>query len=281
MLSRSVFAAVGTVLSVALGGMDCAGAAPISLAQVKAFAEAEVRIEWLRRRKTVDWAAIRSDYEQTLAIVNAVDAREQTRYAAELAEALDKCEAGTAPKVNQQVLAKGLQHVAVLGIKHELDAALTAPAPGRRKGVACVAAFVEGISPTFSRRDADYFGGKKILERAADDAVAQLQAAAGEGGIALSAARRVLEDVIARTYALSVLYEVSEIEKYRDTDPAKCAVKLKEAQIFYRIIGPRIQRRSPALDTKILAILNAAYRNMSVADLERLLRAGLPGIHLK
>lgn len=94
-------------------------------------------------------------------------------------------------------------------------------------------------------------------------------------------ARRELEDVIARTYGLCVLYEIMGVEEYRDSDLAKCEVKKTEAVVFYRIIEPRIKKRSPKIAEMISNMLNGNYATMDSAILEKNLKAGLIPISLR
>jgi hypothetical protein len=238
---------------------------------IKAFAKAEVTIERLRKQKTPDWNAIAAQYEITAPIVKKIDAEKGLNYDVDIRDVLKKCSAGEKVKVNQQVLAKGLQHVAVLAITDELNAM-------KKSDTACqkVTAFFEGIRPTFTRRDKDFFNGKKHLEAAADNALKRLTDSKSD-----LAARREFEDTLARTYALCVLYEIIKVEKLRDSDLAACEVKVKEAEIFYRIIQPRIKKRSPKTNELITAMLSGSYSTMDAKALENYLNTGLAGITLR
>ena len=242
------------------------------LAGIEAYAKAEVTIEIMRKQKEPDWNAIKAQYEITSAIVKKYDAKLGMQYDADIRQALDKCAAGEKVKVNQQTLAKGLQHVTVLAIRDELD--------GKDKAVSArrIKAYFEGIRPTFTRRDKDFFGETKTLETAANTALEHLAEA---GSADFLAARREIEDVIARTYGLCVLYEITDIEKLRNTDLAKCDVKKAEAVIFYRIIEPRIKKRSPKTAEIISNMLNGNYATMHPAILEKMLEAGLTPISLR
>ena len=242
------------------------------LAGIKAYAKAEVTIERLRKQEKPDWDAIKAQYEITSAIVKKYDAKLGMQYDAEIRQALSKCAAGEKIKVNQQFLAKGLQHVTVLAIKDELDAM------DKTVCVERIKAYFEGIRPTFVRRDKDFFDGNKTLQTAADAALEHLTKADLNEYLAV---RREIEDVIARTYGLCVLYEIMGVEKYRDSDLAKCEVKKAEAVVFYRIIEPRIKKRSPKIAETISNILNGNYATMDSAVLEKNLNAGLTPITLK
>lgn len=250
------------------------GTPPRELERARTFAAAQLSIERMRRQEAPDWSAIREQYETAASVVREV----RSSYDAEIREALDNCSHGERPKVNQQVLAKGLQHVAVLAMTRELDAMADAGPEAREDAAEVVAAYFEGIRQTFVRRDANFFGSKKTLEAAAEEAIEHLgRAAAGE----TLAARRELEDAIARTYALSVLYEVEEIERLRATDRAACDVKRKEAEIFYRIVRSRVRRRDSKADETIVAMLTGSYDAMSARVIEENLNKGLPGVPLR
>jgi len=248
------------------------------LAAVKAYAQAEVTIERLRKRKEPNWDAIAEQYEITAATVKKIDAKSGTLYDRRIREALKSCAAGESVKVNQQTLAKGLQHVTVLAITAGLDAMAKVDMAGRKAAAERVAEYFEGIRPTFVRRDQDFFPQTKTLEKAADEALERLEKA---DSAALLTARRQLEDILARTYALCVLYEVAQIEELRVSDLAECDVKRAEAVIFYRIIQHRIKKRSARADEAISNMLKSGYDVMDSKSLEANLQTGLAGIALR
>jgi len=260
------------VASLTLTGCRSKGAADSELAGIEAYAKAELTIEMMRQQNEPDWDAVREQYEIAAAIVKKYDQQSGLQYDAEIHQALDECAAGEQIDVNQQILAKGLQHVTVLAIMDELNGKDQAAAAARIK------AYFEGIRPTFVRRDQDFFGGDKTLQAAADTALEHLAKA---GAADVLTARRQIEDVIARTYGLCVLYEVAGIEKLRNTDLAKCEVKRTEGVIFYRIIEPRIQKRSPKTAEAISAMLNGNYETMDSAAVEEYLETGLAPVRLK
>jgi len=242
------------------------------LASIEAYAKAEVAIERLRKEETPNWDAIKAQYEITSAIVKKYDARLGMQYDKDIREALSKCASGEKVKVNQQMLAKGLQHVTVLAIRDELGGANKSISAKRIK------AYFEGIWPTIVRRDKDFFGESETLQTAANSALEYLI----ESGLADNlAVRREIEDVIARTYGLCVLFEVMEIEKYRDSDLAKCDVKRSEATIFYRVIEPRIKKHSAKTAEAISSMLNGDYAAMDSSVLAKNLEAGLAPISLR
>jgi len=259
-------------LAAALTGCSSKKTADLELAGIEAYAKAEVTIEIMRKQKEPDWNAIQAQYEITSAIVKKYDAKLGMQYDADIRQALSKCATGEKVEVNQQTLAKGLQHVTVLAIRDELDAVDKSVSAKRIK------AYFEGIRPTFIRRDKDFFGEAKALETAANMALEHLVTA---GSADFLAARREIEDVIARTYGLCVLYEIMDIEKLRNTDLAKCEVKKAEAVIFYRIIEQRIKKRSPKTAEMISNMLNGNYATMHPAILEKILEAGLMPISLR
>ena len=259
-------------LVVGLMGCSSRKTADSELAGIEAYAKAEVTIERMRKQEEPDWDAIKAQYEITSAIVKKYDAKLGMQYDGQIRQALSKCAAGEKVKVNQQTLAKGLQHVTVLAIRDELDAMDKSVSAKRIK------AYFEGIRPSFVRRDKDFFGENKTLQTAADTALERLAKADSADYLT---ARREIEDVIARTYSLCVLFEIMEIEKYRDTDLAICEVKKTEAVVFYRIIEPRIKKRSPKIAEKISSMLNGNYATMDSAALEKNLKAGLVPISLR
>ena len=242
------------------------------------YAEAELAIERLRKAEDTDWSQIGEKYILTKPVVRKIDDEFETDYARELEAAIALCVVGQSPKVNQQTLAKGLQHVTVLAIQLDLDLLTASDDAAQRKDAAeRITAFFEGIRPTFARRDGDFFKDAPKLESSADAAIAELKKTAETGdGLA---ARRKLESAIAHTYALSVLYEIQAIEKLRDSDRAACDVKLAEAEMFYRIIRPRI--KDPAAGETIVALLKLDYGKMDSTVLHEALAKGLPNIPLR
>lgn len=231
-------------------------------------ADAQVAIERLRKQKNPDWDEIRAKYELLLPLVKRSDAEWGTNYQQEIDQAFKHIKAGNDVKVHQQTLAKGLQHVVVLAIENELTR-------GGDKAGERVAAYFEGIRPTFVRRDKDFYNAQPTLEAAADKAIAQLQEHASP------AVKRELMDAIHRTYGLCTLYEIMMIERLRDKDPKSCAVKLQEAVVFYRIIAPRVEKHDPEAHKAITDMLGASYDAMSAATLEARINDGLSGITLR
>ncbi len=248
------------------------------LAAIKEYAGAEVTIERMRKRENPDWDAVIAQYEITSTIVRKVDSKGATDYDRQIREALKKCKAGEKIKVNQQTLAKGLQHVTVLAIREELNTIGKSDSADRKIVAQRIAAWFEGIRPTFIRRDKDFFAEQKTLETSADGAIKRL---AGTESSGLPAAHRDLEDAIGRTYGLSILYEVMEIEKLRDFDLNTCDVKRKEAEIFYRIIESRVKKRSSKTHEIISNMLSGSYDTMDAAVISEYLKAGLGGLSLQ
>lgn len=259
-------------LVVGLIGCSSRKTADPELAGIEAYAKAEVTIERMRKQEKPDWNAITAQYEITSAIVKKYDAKLGMQYDSDIRQALSKCASGEKVKVNQQILAKGLQHVTVLAIRDELDAMDKSVSAKRIK------AYFEGIRPTFVRRDKDFFSESKTLQTAADSALEYLVKSGSTDNLA---ARREIEDVIARTYSLCVLFEIMEIEKYRNSDLATCEVKKAEAVVFYRIVEPRIKKRSPKIAETISNMLNGNYATMNASILEKNLEAGLAPINLR
>jgi len=251
--------------------------------RAQAYAAAQIQIERLRKPADgpVDWAAVAKQFEITLPVIREIDeANAHLHYEYDLAQALKQCAAGDRPDVNQQTLAKGLQHVTVLAIRRELATVARTTGPDRQAAAMRAAAFFEGIRPTFTRRDGDFFDGASTLTGAADGALRQLAAAGRDQGDVVGPGRR-LEDAICRTYALSVLYEIIAIEKLRRIDRTACDVKRAEALVFYRIISDRVKKRDATADRTIRTMLAAGYDKMDAITLETALTRGLPKIPLR
>lgn len=268
----------GMVFSVLIARGELVGDAD----RARAFAASQIRIERLRSQEKPDWVAIRREYEGLVPLIEEIDRLQQTDCQAVLQAALEQCAAGERPDVNQQVLAKGLQQVAVLAMTRQMDE-LAATDPEKRKAAAeVIAAYFEGIRPTLVRRDANFFAGQPTLQRAADAVLARLRAAVSADDLAgVLAARRELEDVLFRTYALSVLYEAQELEKLRASDRAACDVKRAEAQMFYRILEPRIKKRHAAEHEALTALWNGPYDAVSAELTEKLLVQAFEGMPLR
>lgn len=252
------------------------------LNQATAFATTQVRIERLRSQEKPNWGEIQKEYESLAPLVQEVDQSKKTGCHAEIQTALENCARGERIDVNQQILAKGLQQVAVLAMTSQLEKLASGDPAEREKSAEIAAAYFEGIRPTLVRRDGDVFKGKKILEPAADEALARLKnAAPGDDMAGVMAARRELEDVILRTYALSMLGELDEIEEMRQTNREFCDVKRAEAQMFYKILEPRIKKRHAAEHETLTAMLNGGYEGVNGKLAEDCLRRGLDELPLK
>ncbi len=251
------------------------------LQTVQAYADAEVAIERLRKKSDgPDWAAIREKFNTTLPVVKRIDKAFGLDYEREISEALTLCESGQRPDVNQQILAKGLQHVTVLAIGEELNTLAADGESAKQYAAAKIIFYFAGIRPTFDRRDEDFFPGRHTLGKTANAALMQIQKAVKENQNIL-APRRSLEEVIAQTYALCVLFEIQEIERLRATDRLKCDVKKMEALVFYRIIRDRIKKRNREADKMITAMLEADYDKMDASVIEDALTKGMPNISLR
>jgi hypothetical protein len=143
----------------------CVGFLVVGLMGCSTKKTADPELPGIEAYAKADWNAVKAQYEITSPIVKKYDAKLGMQYDSEIRQALSKCAAGEKVKVNQQTLAKGLQHVTVLAIRDELD--------GKDKAVSGkrIKAYFEGIRPTFIRRDKDFFAENKTLQTAADAAL--------------------------------------------------------------------------------------------------------------
>lgn len=221
------------------------------------LADSQIKIENLRKNKVVNWDEIKSVYMKNLSTVRSFDEEFQTDYENEISEAFEKCEKDEEAKVNQQIFAKGLQHINTSLIFKELSVMLKSKEKDIH--VERIKALFEGIRPTFTRRDKDFFNSESTLEKAADEAISALPGIDGA---------TYLEKAIMKTYSYSVIYEIMSIEELRDSKPEDCKVKLKEAEVFYRIIEPKIKKNNPDTDTFIQNMLRSSFENMNSAVLK-------------
>jgi hypothetical protein len=251
--------------------------ATLTPADCEAFALAVVTVERLRKQKPVDWDAIKGQLRKAQTTIKRVDARHSLTYEKEISSACRKCIAYNRPDVHQQIIAKGLQHVAVLQMHYEFRQAAGAESAQAQAHIQSGISLFEAIRATFQRRDASYFVGEPTMEKQADVALAALKSAGPPG---LYAARKTLVPLIRRVFALSLLYELQEIERLRKTDRKQCDIKRKEAEIFYRIIQPDICRRSRSSDRIISAMLRVDYGAVHAArvaqELKKALRVNIP-----
>ena len=247
------------------------------IAEIKQFAAAQVMIETLRRQSPPDWQKISEAYETTSGITVMIDQKHSMDYDHRIREALEKCISGENVRVNQQILAKGLQHAAVLAIDEEIHMMTRQDILDDASRQERIAAYIEGIRPTFVRRDQDFFPETKQLEADLETALFALKDAEPETMIF---AIRMLDDVIDRVYAFSTLYEIMEIERLRDKNLADCEVKKMEAVIFYRIISPRIRRNSSSADQLITNMITGSFDSMDSELIKENLENGLKNIRL-
>ena len=239
---------------------------------LKEFAKAEVAIERMRKKNPPDWKAIQEQYAVCSKLVKEVDQKNNTNYHTAITDAIAKCSHNESVKVNQQTLAKGLQHIVAMNIRDSIRSMANADTKTRKSIANNISAAFEGIRPTFIRRDSDFFNDQKQLEKEADLALAALTS--GIDADYITAATR-LERIVNRTYALCVLFEMQSIEKLRETNISKCDVKLAEAIIFYRIIAPRIKKTDRKAHQTITAILNAEFSAVNSGLLLDALNRGL------
>jgi hypothetical protein len=252
--------------------------AATDLAMVKQYAKAQAEVAKGVNSKTPDWTAIKAQYELTLPVIKEIDVKYTMHYADELHDALKKCAAGgKEAEVGKEVVGKAYQHITVLAIQQELDSMANGTPADMKADDEKITVYFEVIRPTFARRDKGFFNGQKTLEAAADAALAQLAKA---DKTELLAASRELEDVIARTYALSVLYEVKEIERLRDSDIPLAERHQVEAKMYYRIIRPKIEKRNTKTNEVLQNTLNGSFGAMNSQSVEKYLTEGL-GIKLR
>lgn len=257
----------------------CGSKAPVDdqLKGLKAYVDAEIKIEHLRKQKPADWKAVESQYKIASSVVREADKKYGLDYDNRIEVALNRCKANIDARVKQQIFAKGLQHVTVLKIRENLKALVVAGDPDiRLKYANRIEILFEGIRPTFMRRDEDFFKQAPVLEQTALKALAGLKKA----GDVITAGRD-LENVIKRTYALSMIFEIIEIERIKIAKPGECHVKRMEAQIFYRIIQEAVKKADANADRNILYLLGSGFDQMSAMILEEDLRVGLKGITIR
>jgi len=245
----------------------------LALDKIDAFVDTMKRIEHLRHQAEPDWEEIAGQADAVAPVIHEADQLFAVNYETELAHAAHQCRQGNQPNVHVQMLAKGLQHIAVLYIRQDLKNFTTTPHAAEQ-----IAAFFEGIRPTYVRRDKGFFGNQQPLETMAVQAVDAMLSAGSDPALGF---RRQLTDAIDRTYGLSLLYEIQCIEKLRDVNPAKCAEKEMEAKLFYRIIAPRLKKTAPKSDKLINEMISGSYSGMNAELIETHLNKGLSGITLR
>jgi hypothetical protein len=241
-------------------------------AMVKQYVKAQSEIGAGMRSKSPDWAAINAQFELTLPVVKELDSKYKTHYADEIAAALKKCAANEEYEINNEIVGKSFQHVTVLAIEQQLDLMGKAKPAEMKADAEKIAVYFEVIRPTFARRDKGFFEGKKTLEAAADAAIESLSKA--DAGNLLTASRE-LEDCLARTYALSIVYEASEVERLRETNHPLAERHRVEASMGYRIIRPRVEKRSAKTSELILNMLKGNLNTINSQEIEKYLTTGL------
>jgi hypothetical protein len=205
-------------------------------------------------------------------LVRELDSKYKTHYTDEIAAALKNCAAGQEYEINNEIVGKSFQHVTVMAIQQQLDLMGKAGPEEMKADAEKIEAYFEVIRPTFTRRDKGFFEGKKTLEAAADAAIEHLSKA-GAGNF-LTASRE-LEDVIARTYALSIVFEASEVQRLYETDQPLARRHQVEASMVYRIIQQRIEKRSAKTSEMILNMLKGNLNTINSPVIEKYLTIGL------
>jgi hypothetical protein len=175
---------------------------------------------------------------------------------------------GQASEFNNEVVEKSYAQITVLAIEQQLDLMGKAAPSDMKAGAEKIAAYFDVIRPVYD----DIFESEKKLETQADAAIAKLK---NGNKSELLIASRQLDDVITRTYALSVVYEASESEKNRETHPDLAARHKFEATMCYQIIQSRIEKRSPKTNEVILTMLKGNLNTLSSQELEKNLTTGL------
>jgi hypothetical protein len=241
------------------------------LAAVKQFAKSFVKIvRGVMDSKNPDWAAINAQFELTLPVIKEIDAKYNTQYADKIDAALKKLSSGKSnpSEFNNIIVEKSYGQVTVLAIEQQLDLMGKAELSDMKTDAKKIAAYFEVIRPIYD----DIFESEKGLETQADEAIAKLQKA--DKSELLIASRR-LEDILAKTYAVSVLFEASEAVDNIEKDPLLASRHKLEALMCYEIIQKRIEKRSPKTNEIILTMLKGNLNTISSTELEKYLETGL------
>lgn len=243
-------------------------------ATIEAFIDAKAKGQGLSRQENPNWDEVVDEYDRAMPLVRVIDRKTGTRYEREIADALGKCAAGDNFVVNGQIVWKGMQHVTYLAIQNELDKMANGDADAYAKRVSML---FEGIRPTFQRRDRGYFPDAQTLEKAGDAALKALEDGDSAGFIA---ARRDLEAVMHRAFALSVFYEATGIAENHATDRQLAERKQMEAIMYYRIIEPVVMKRNPSGHQTISTMINASFDTVDPEVILSELQDGLGGAPL-
>lgn len=246
----------------------------ISIYSVPGEVNAETAVEDIQafQKATRNRQLGMDEYEEAVSsIVKAIDSKWGTNYAGELPKAIKDRAMGIGSDVNSQIIAKGLIHIAYMGLIDQLNTLGKSPDTPKK-----VLAYFECIRPVLKRRAKTHFNGKNVLEQIADSALERMS----KTGTMDLMTRRQFDDVIARAFALSVLYEYGELVKKRDIDPGFCDIKRAEGSVYYRNLEPRIKKHNPRANEIILNMINGSNETIDIGILEENLTAGL-GIKLR
>jgi hypothetical protein len=220
--------------------------------------------------KNPDWAKIEAQFQLTLPVIKDIDAKYNKSFEQTISTAIEKLASGKSKpsEFNNIIVEKSYGQVTVFAIQQELDLMGKATPADMKAGAEKVAAYFEVIRPIYD----DIFESEKGIEKQADKAIAKLQKA---NKSELLMASRQLEDVLAKTYAVSVLFEASEAVDNIEKDPLLADRHQLEAMMCYEIIQPRIEKHSPKTNEKILTMLKGKLNTINVEELEKNLETGL------
>jgi hypothetical protein len=262
----------------ALAASEAKKRAVPDMAMVKQYVKAQSEIAKDMRSKSPNWAAINAQFKLTLPVIEDIDSQYKTHFTAEIGTALNKCAAGGEEyEINNEIVGKAFQQVTVKAIEQQLDRMGKAKPADMKADAKKIEAYFEVIRPIMARRDKTLFEGKKTLETAAEKAVDKLQTVSKDD---LLFASRELEDVMARTYALSVLYEATEIERLRDTNRPLAERHRVEASMYYGIIQSRIEKRNAKTNELMTNMLKGSLSTVDSQAVENYLTTGL-GLKLR
>jgi hypothetical protein len=144
-----------------------------------------------------------------------------------------------------------------------------------------IKAAYQGLKYTVIRRSR-WIGRKEELDNQMTQLQAKLLDAANKDDKAqFEGIKKTMDEILKKTYALSVLYEAMKLEKLRGIDPIGVKIKKTEALLFYNILTPQIQAKYPKVHEQMDTMLKGEIKHIRSETVKQLLEQALDGIKLE
>ena len=258
------------------------GGAGADLGKAREKVDAFERIDKLRKEKPVDFDKISKIYSQFLAgDTKSYDKDYELRMDGDITAAIDMGRRKKDVSANVEVIAKTIMRVLYILLVSQLEDAGTANNARKKKQYIEKARIYYGGLRAMVKRRGKWIGAGDELDNTITKSFARLEKSAGKDRLEFMTGKNTIIDTLKKSIALSVLYEMVELVKYRKNNSAKIPVKFAEGLTYYSIIKQYVSENSPDSDRIISDFLTGPADIVDPKIIEKELTRGLSGLKLR